>query len=77
MNIITNSLKRSEKKQRNALIVGYTLNLSVIIIFLLFSMGGVEDIYNESLSPNDIEQLMIVLSSIVVVSIISIFFFNG
>ncbi len=73
MNNIIKCLKKSEIPQRVALVISQIFNLAAIAIFVMFSLG-VNDIFNETLSPNDANQIEIMLSSVVSVAIISVAF---
>lgn len=73
MNSIIKCLKKSEIPQRVALVISQIFNLSAIAIFIMFCLG-VNDIFNETLSPNDAKQIEVMLSSVVSVAVISVVF---
>lgn len=73
MDIIVNRLKLSHKGIRRALMGTFVVNLVCTSILLMFAFGF-KDITNETLSKNDLEQIMAIISSIILVSIICICF---
>lgn len=68
-------LKNSGKKERFQLQVACSVTMFVTLLFAMFAFG-LSDITNESLSDNDLQQLMGILSSVILVSIIAIVFFQ-
>jgi hypothetical protein len=75
MNELYRALKLTGKGRRKALILAYILNI-VIITFFLMVITGFKDTINESLSPNDYEQIVAILSSTIGISIVTIIFYQ-
>jgi len=74
-NSMTNIFYRSSKREKTFLYVSYIINLIIISIFIMLATG-VSDIQNETLSNNDLSQLLAIISSVIFVSIITIIFFQ-
>lgn len=66
---------RSCKYEIYCLYISYIINLMIISIFLMMATG-VSDVQNVSLSQNDTSQLAAIISSVVLVSILTIVFFQ-
>lgn len=73
MKIIVNKLKMHHKGIRFTLIGTFIINLVCTSIFLMFAFG-LKDITNETLSQDDVEQMLAIATSIVFVAILCIFF---
>lgn len=73
MDIIVSRLKMSHQRIRRALMGTFVVNLIFTSILLMFAFG-LKDITNETLSKNDFEQLMAIISSIITVAIMCICF---
>lgn len=52
------------------------VTVTATLLYTMFAFG-LSDITNDSLSKNDVQQLQGVLSSIILISIIAVMFFNG
>lgn len=68
-------LRKSEVKKRLRLLAAYICNLVLITLFLMISMT-MDNVTNEKLNPNQYQQIVVILYSIIGVSIITIFFFQ-
>lgn len=66
---------RSCRHEVYYLYISYIVNLVIINIFFMLATG-VSNIKNEYLSENDMSQLMTIISSIVLVSVLTIIFFQ-
>lgn len=69
MQILLNSLKKSERGQRLALIVVYSINVIALSIFMMFATG-VSNVYNDRFDTSDASQILVILCSVVGIAII-------
>jgi len=75
MKNIIKGMRKSEIAQRNSLFIAFILNAFVITVLFLFSTC-VANIFNEKLNPTDADQIVLVLSSIVSLAIVAVFFYQ-
>lgn len=72
---ICHILKQSGKREYMQLQIAYIIQMFIIMLFLMFAIG-IENITNESLSDSDLQQIIGILSSVVLVAVITIIFFQ-
>ena len=68
-------LKNSGKKERIQFWFASMVTVTATLLYTMFAFG-LSDITNDSLSKNDVQQLQGVLSSIILISIIAVMFFQ-
>lgn len=69
-------LKNSGKKERIQFWFASMVTVTATLLYTMFAFG-LSDITNDSLSKNDVQQLQGVLSSVILISILQLCFFNG
>lgn len=74
-NKISKFIKNSGKKERLQFQVASIVTVAVTLLYTMFAFG-LSDVTNESLSKNDIQQLQGVLSSVILISVMAIIFFQ-
>jgi hypothetical protein len=68
-------MRRSGKKEQLFVIASYIVNIMIIAFFMMI-LTSFQNLTNDSLSPNDYNQAIIMLSSMLGVSLITIIFFQ-
>ena len=68
-------LKNSGKKERIQFWFASMVTVTATLLYTMFAFG-LSDITNDSLSKNDVQQLQGVLSSVILISIIAVMFFQ-
>ena len=72
---ITKLIENNDKKERLQFQVALIVTIAVTLLYTMFAFG-LNDITNESLSKNDMQQLQGILSSVIVISVVAIIFFQ-
>lgn len=67
--------RQSEKAKQLRMLIAYLLNIIIISMFLMISTS-IDNVVNEVLDPNQYEQVIAILFSIISISGITIFFFQ-
>lgn len=75
MNNLSKLLRHSDIRKQWISIASYILNI-VIISFFMMIITGISNLVNESLSPNDFDQALAIIFSMIGIAIITILFFQ-
>ena len=72
---ISDLVRKNGSKEYRNLRIAYVIQMFVITLFMMFAFG-ISNTTNENLSGSDMQQLIAILSSVILVSILTIIFFQ-